>query len=47
MSAPVGGMAFFLAEQADVEVLGITLSEDQHASATQRARSAASGDGFI
>jgi cyclopropane-fatty-acyl-phospholipid synthase len=31
-------MAFFLAEQANVEVLGITLSEDQHQSATQRAQ---------
>ncbi|MCI0429222.1 MAG: cyclopropane-fatty-acyl-phospholipid synthase family protein [Rhodospirillales bacterium] len=33
-----GGMAFFLAEHADVEVLGITLSMDQHALATQRAK---------
>ena len=33
-----GSMAFFLAEHADVEVLGITLSVDQHALATQRAR---------
>lgn len=32
-----GGMAMFLAEHADVEVLGITLSEDQHALASKRA----------
>jgi cyclopropane-fatty-acyl-phospholipid synthase len=33
-----GGMAFFLAEHANVEVLGITLSTDQQALATQRAK---------
>lgn len=33
-----GGMAMTLAELADVEVLGITLSREQHAVATERAR---------
>ncbi len=33
-----GGMALFLAERADVEVLGITLSRDQHELATRRAQ---------
>lgn len=33
-----GGMAMYLAESADVEVLGVTLSKDQHALATERAR---------
>lgn len=32
-----GGMAFYLAEHEDVEVLGVTLSEEQHELATQRA----------
>jgi cyclopropane-fatty-acyl-phospholipid synthase len=32
-----GSMALYLAEVADVEVVGITLSTDQHALATQRA----------
>lgn len=32
-----GGMAFYLASMYDVEVLGITLSEEQHKLATQRA----------
>jgi cyclopropane-fatty-acyl-phospholipid synthase len=32
-----GGMALYLAEVADVEVLGVTLSRDQHALATARA----------
>jgi len=33
-----GGMAMFLAEHADVEVLGVTLSKEQQALATQRAQ---------
>lgn len=32
-----GGMALYLAEHEDVEVLGVTLSKEQHALATQRA----------
>lgn len=32
-----GGMAFYLAEHEDVKVHGVTLSEEQHALATQRA----------
>ncbi len=32
-----GGMALYLAQQYDVEVLGVTLSEEQHRIATQRA----------
>ena len=33
-----GGLALFLAQQADVEVLGVTLSREQHAIATERAQ---------
>jgi cyclopropane-fatty-acyl-phospholipid synthase len=33
-----GGMAMYLASVADVEVVGVTLSTEQHALATQRAR---------
>jgi len=33
-----GGMALYLAEQHDVEVLGVTLSVEQHAVATKRAQ---------
>ena len=33
-----GGLAMYLAEVADVEVLGVTLSTEQHALATQRAK---------
>lgn len=33
-----GGLALYLAECADVEVLGVTLSEEQHKIATDRAR---------
>ena len=33
-----GGMALYLAKVADVEVLGVTLSTEQHALATQRAK---------
>ena len=33
-----GGMALYLAAVADVEVLGVTLSTEQHALATQRAK---------
>ena len=33
-----GGLAMYLAEVADVEVLGVTLSTEQHALATERAR---------
>ncbi|MET0546144.1 MAG: cyclopropane-fatty-acyl-phospholipid synthase family protein [Caulobacterales bacterium] len=33
-----GGMALYLASVADVEVLGVTLSTEQHALATQRAK---------
>ncbi len=32
-----GGMALYLAQKADVEVLGVTLSEEQHAVAVKRA----------
>ncbi len=33
-----GGLAMYLAQHADVEVVGLTLSEEQHRVATQRAR---------
>lgn len=33
-----GGLALFIAGQADVEVLGVTLSREQHAIANERAR---------
>ncbi len=33
-----GGLAMYLAEVADVQVLGVTLSTEQHALATQRAK---------
>lgn len=33
-----GGMALYLAKMFDVEVTGVTLSREQHAAATQRAR---------
>ncbi len=33
-----GGMALYLADNADVEVVGVTLSEDQQALATERAK---------
>ncbi len=33
-----GGMALYLAANADVEVLGVTLSKEQHALATERAK---------
>lgn len=39
-----GGMAIFLAQRAGVEVLGITLSEEQLALATERAKAAGVAD---
>ena len=39
-----GGMALYLASIADVEVLGVTLSREQHALATERAARAGLGD---
>lgn len=33
-----GGMALFLAQQADIEVLGVTLSKEQHSVAVERAK---------
>ena len=33
-----GGLALFIAQQADVEVLGVTLSKEQHAIANERAQ---------
>ena len=39
-----GAMAFHLAETVDVEVIGVTLSKDQHALATARARERGLGD---
>lgn len=35
-----GGLAIYLAQMADVEVLGVTLSKEQHALAVERARAA-------
>ncbi|MEC9346819.1 MAG: cyclopropane-fatty-acyl-phospholipid synthase family protein [Pseudomonadota bacterium] len=39
-----GGMALYLASIADVEVVGVTLSREQHAVATRRARAAGLDD---
>lgn len=39
-----GGMALYLARVADVEVVGLTLSEEQHKVATERARKAGLSD---
>lgn len=39
-----GGMALFLAKQYDVEVVGLTLSKEQHAVATERAKQAGLSD---
>ena len=39
-----GGMALHLARRANVEVLGVTLSEEQHRAAVQRARDAGVSD---
>ncbi|MBX3440128.1 MAG: class I SAM-dependent methyltransferase, partial [Planctomycetaceae bacterium] len=39
-----GGLALFLARQADVEVVGVTLSAEQHKVAVERARAAGLSD---
>ncbi len=39
-----GGLAIYLAQMEDVRVLGVTLSKEQHALATERAKAAGVGD---
>jgi len=39
-----GGLAIYLAQMEDVQVLGVTLSKEQHALAEERARSAGVGE---